>query len=177
MNCNITTGYVPGASVTPSGTCLVPSPGKVILFSPQTIAGTDRSATFTVLPGTGVLIDAYNMVPDLSIFVNRVVVTAECITTGCACGGLDMKVAAGSTPEIVYRNRMNIGNSASYWTLVSFSDEQKKSRNQLLITLPGTYELELEDAAQQLGDMEVEYQSFKLSDVGHLPDSYYGGIA
>ena len=88
-----------------------------------------------------------------------------------------MKAAAGSTPEIVYRNRMNIGNSASYWTLVSFSDEKKKSRNQLLITLPGTYELELEDAAQQLGDMEVEYQSFKLSDVGHLPDSYYGGIA
>ena len=176
MACNITTGITLGASVTPQGTCLVASPGKSILFSPTTPAGTDRSAAFTITPGMGVLIDAYNMVPDLKIFLNRLVVTSECITAGNACDPNDFRKAGGSSPVVVFRERMTLGNNPAYWTLCKFSDEKKYSRLQMLVTVPGTYELELEDPTVQLGDLEVEYQSFKLSDVGHLPDNYYGGI-
>lgn len=175
MDCNIVTGMTLGASVTPSGSCLVASPGKKILFSPQTPAGTDRSETFTVTPGFAILIDAYNMVEDYKIFLDRVIVTSECITAGNACAD-DMRKAAGSDPVIVFRERMTLGNNPAYWTLCKFSDPSKFSRCQLLIAVPGTYQLELQDPAVQLGNLEVEYQQFKLADLGHIPANYFGGI-
>lgn len=209
MACNITTGLTLGATtISSTSTCLVNSPGKVILFSPTTLSGTDRSATFTVTPGMAVLIDAYNMVEDLAIYVNRVVVTSECITSSSACG-CNPKLSQATAPTIVFRERMTIGEYPDDWKLIKYSSDtaevtttdtkvvattvdettttqtivttdtktvEQKSRLQLLITLPGTYELELEDTTQQLGSLEVEYQAFKISDVGHLPDAYYGGV-
>jgi len=177
MACNITTGLTLGASVTPQGTCLVSSPGKVVLFSPTTLSGTDRSVAFTIPAGMGVLIDAYNMVPGYHIYLNRLVVTSECLTAGNACNPEDYSKAGSSQPVVVFRERMTLGNNPDRWSLYKQPDESKgNSRCQLLITVPGTYELELEDVSVQLGDMEVEYKSFKLADVGHLPDVYYGGV-
>lgn len=176
MGCNITTGVTLGASVTPSGSCLVASPGKKILFSPETPAGTDRSETFTVTPGSAILIDAYNMKSDdQKIFLDRVIVTSECITACNACSD-DIKKAAGSAPVIVFRERMTLGNNPAYWTLCKFSDPAKYSRCQMLIAIPGTYQLELQNPDTQLGDLEVEYQVLKLSDLGHIPANYFGGI-
>ena len=74
MGCNIVTGIALGPSVSPKGTCLVSSPGKRILFSPTTPAGTDRSEPITITPGNAILIDAYNMTADLHIYIDRVVV-------------------------------------------------------------------------------------------------------
>lgn len=177
MNCNVQTGYAAGAAVSSSGSCLVASPGKVILFSPTTLAGTDRSAPFTVTPGMAVLIDAYNLETDLHVYVNRLVVTSDCITAGVACNDADMRKAGGSAPTVVFRERMTLGNNPERWSLIKNSDEHIASRCQLYISMPGTYELELEDASVQLnGTMEIEYQAFKAADVGHLPASYYGGI-
>ena len=177
MNCNVQTGYAVGATVSSSGSCLVASPGKVILFSPTTLAGTDRSAPFTITPGMAVLIDAYNLAPDLHVYVNRLVVTSDCITTGVSCNDADMRKAGGSAPTVVFRERMTLGNKQDKWSLIKNSDERVASRCQLYISMPGTYELELEDASVQLnGTMEIEYQAFKVADVGHLPASYYGGI-
>ena len=175
MACNITTGLTLGASITPSGTCLVASPGKVILFSPTTPAGTDRSAPFTVTPGKAVLIDAYNLKENLPIYVNRLVVTSDCIKGGNACDASDFRNAAGSASTIVYRERMTLGTS-NKWRLLKNADDSQPSRLQLLIAVPGTYELELSDATQLLGDLEVEYMEFKVSEVGSLPDIYYGGV-
>lgn len=178
MTCNIQTGYTLGATASSSGSCLVASPGKVILFSPTTLAGTDRSAPFTLTAGMAVLIDAYNLEPDLHIYLNRIVITSDCITAGVACNDADMRKAGGSAPTVVFRERMTLGNNPKKWSLIKPSDDESTDvRCQLYLSIPGTYELELEDASVQLnGAMEVEYQAFKVADVGHLPAAYYGGI-
>ena len=175
MGCNIVTGIALSPSVSPKGTCLVASPGKRVLFSPTTPAGTDRSEPITITPGNAILIDAYNMKVDLHIYIDRVVVTSECITQGNACAD-DMKSAGQASPVIVFRERLTVGNNPDNWTLCKYSDSEKVSRCQLLLAIPGTYQLELESPDEQLGDLEVEYQMFKLSDLGMLPKNYFGGI-
>ena len=175
MGCNIVTGVALSPAFSPKGTCLVSSPGKRVLFSPTTPAGTDRSEPITITPGNAILIDAYNMATDLHIYVIRVVVTSECITQGNACSD-DMKSAGRTAPVVVYRERLTIGNDPDKWTLCKYSDNTKVSRCQLLLAIPGTYQLELESPDEQLGDLEVEAQAFKLSDLGMLPKNYFGGI-
>lgn len=174
MSCNVTTGYSLSASASASsGTCLVATPGKVILFSPETLAGTDRSIPFTITPGNAALIDAYNLTADYHVYLNKAIYTSTCKVQGCAC---DPKSISGiSTPVRMYGERMTLGGNPENWSLIKYSDESKVSRLQLLIAIPGTFELELEDPDAQLGNMEIEMQVFPIKEL-HLPDNYFGGI-
>lgn len=178
MSCNISTGYalnpVPPA---PAGNCVTSAPGKLVLFAPDTLAGTVYSPSFTVLPGNAILIDAYNMTEGFHIYVNRLSITAPCPTTGSSCDNAAMANPYGGPSIIAGQARMTLGNNPDGWTLYKSADETTTaSRLQLLITIPGTYNLELEDTGSQLGMMEVDAQTFSLKGLDCIPAVYHAGV-
>lgn len=176
MSCNIQTGISLVPSAPPAGNCVSSAPGRSVLFAPDTLAGTVYSPSFTVTPGNAVLIDAYNMVEDFHIYVNRLSITAPCSSTGCNCNPADMANAFGGSSIMAGRERMTIGNAPANWALYKSSSDSTQNKTQILITLPGTYELELENTASQLGMMEVDLQQFSLKDIGCIPAVYHAGV-
>ena len=179
MACNIETGYALSNTTVATGDCIVKSPGgKVILFQPETLPGTKYSRAFTVSPGRAVLIDAYNLPFEYKIYTNRLVVSTSCKVQGSNCDPYAMAQAYGNSAMIIFRERMTIGNSLDQWTLENFdqsASNAKPPRLQMLITLPGTYELELEDPDAMLGSLEVELAEYDLAKLGMvLP--YMAGV-
>ena len=177
MSCNISTGYalnpVPPA---PAGNCVTSAPGKIVLFSPETLSGTVYSSSFTVLPGYAAIIDAYNMVEGFHIYVNRLSITAPCPTTGSSCDPVAMANPYGGSSVIAGQARMTLGNNPDGWSLYKSADETATpSRMQMLIAIPGTYNLELEDTGSQLGMMEVDAQMFSLKGIPCIPSVYHAG--
>ena len=176
MSCVVSTGYMRGAPVPVVETdCVVVSPGKFQLFTPDTALGTEYSGTFTLNPGDAVLLDAYNMVEDKHIYVERVVRSSYCPPSGCNCDPVAMHNAAGIDGVIAFVEDMYVGGKR--WALYKSSTDDTANVLQLLIALPGTYRLRLEDCSTQLGSLEVEGLAFKIKDVGHLPDVYFAGVA
>ena len=172
---NVKTGYVRTAeSCSPAGGVMVSTPGKIILFSPETAQGTIFSPSFSVMPGTMVLIDAYNMPEDYHIYLNRIIKSNYAPTVGDSCDPCAMDRAFGVDGKITFRERMTLGGSSEHWSLLKKNDVSQ-SRLQLLITIPGMYELELEDTTM-LGNMEVEYMIWNNSLTPYLPKDYFAGI-
>lgn len=173
---DIQTGYAvqsnPCAAVT--GGVMVPTPGKNILFCPDTPHGTIFSPSFTVVPGQVVLIDAYNMPQDYHIFVNRIVKSNFGPMAGDNCDPCAFDHAFGSDGKITFRERMTLGGSNEHWSLIKRADVSQ-SRLQLMIAVPGIYELELEEA-DMLGTMEVEYLAWDAIILPYLPKEYFAGI-
>lgn len=177
MNCgNISTG-VYAAAATGCGadkSFVVKSPGKVILFSPESPYDDKYSPSFTVKAGVSVLIDAYNMPDDSRIFVNRLVKTTTPPTIGSNCDPCAMHGAYGTNGLVLFRERMRLGCTSEYgWCLQKYTDES--TITQLLINIPGTYELELE-TVDMLGDLEVELMEWSNSATIALPSQYYAGL-
>ena len=173
MICNIETGYdLQQGAVTDTSTCMEDSPGRGILFSPKTPVGTIYSAPVWLDNGRSMLVEAYNMPADKHIFVNRVVLSANCPSAksvGCNCDPLMMQQAYGSPGGIMFRARMKLGNSFD-WKLTA-------EKPQLLIAVPGCYyEFELEDP-DMLGDLEVEYKFIDATKLPNLPACYYAGVS
>lgn len=179
MGCNITTGYSVGAAAASTSNCVITSPGKIVLFDPTTLAGTKRSNPFTIPEGSVGIIDGYNLKEGYHIYLNKLVILSKCVTTGCGCdGNAKIADAMGEKADVAFRSRMTIGNNPGYWSLYNPSDSGQYPRLQMLVAIPGTYELELEDEQAQLMDnmMQVELQISKRSVLGQLPDNYFGGI-
>lgn len=175
MKCDshISTGFVAGPrnSCVPNGNILAASPGRTILFSPETPLDTKFSDTFTVDPGRCVLIDTYNMPFDKAIYVNRVVKSTTRPISGDSCDPCAMAAAYGTRDVIVFRERMMLGSvNGEPWQLVK--TEGGVAIVQMLIVVPGTYELELMDD-NMLGDLEVEYMSFSMEQMPVLPSKYF----
>lgn len=180
MSCNIITGYTVGQD-TRSGddaACVNVSPGKVALITPETPQGTRYTRTFTVPAGDAVLIEAFNLVPEYHVYVNRVVRSSECARSGCACDANDLQSTYKAESSVAFRSRMTLGNNSGRWSLIDFTDVTHGPRLQLLITIPGMYELELEDPDAQLaqGLTWIDYQTFRLDQVGFMPSAYQAGI-
>lgn len=173
MACNISTGFVRpvGRGCVPANDLVIASPGKIILFSPETPQGTVYSPTFTVSSGLAVLLDAYNLPVDKHIYVNRIVKSTTAPAVGDTCDPCAMGTAFDPAGVIVFRERMTLGNPDA-WQLVKTA---AGGVLQLLIVVPGTYELELEDTTM-LGDMEVEYMAWSVETMPDLPSSYFAGI-
>lgn len=174
--CSIVTGY----AVSPMSNCppmegrLLQSPGKNILFSPDTPQGTIFSPSITVTPGKCVLIDAYNMPKDQPIYVNRIVKSTSGPVQVDMCDPCAIKCAAlGAPGTIMFRERMRMGCTGAPWQLLN--SDQTVPVIQLLVAVPGTYELELSDT-NMLGDMEVEYVGWDLSLTPYLPKDYFAGV-
>lgn len=175
MNCGVKTGtlYIPDMP-SPAPDCVVPSPGKVILFSPETNPGVVYSKTFTVTEGNSALLDAYNVQEGKHIYVNRVVRSSYCPPVGDACDPLALSEAKGRDGVIVFRERMTLGSDPSRWHIYRDADPDK-SILQLFIAVPGTYELELEET-EMLGDLEVELQFLKNEALPRFPSDYFAGV-
>lgn len=176
--CDIDTGYIPGgAPLPPSDTCVVSTGGRRVLICPETALDASTTETFSVQPGQAVIIDAYNMVEDKHIYVQRVVRQAYCASVGVACNPRDLR-SVGAAPQgpIAFYERMTLGDP-DLWSLVRASESSGgRSRLQLIIAVPGVYRLELEDPESQLGELEVECMAMDLRDL-HLPDAYFAGVA
>lgn len=178
MACNVVTGYTVNPVPTPDSNCVSVSPGKTILFSPTTIQGTKFSDHFVVGAGDVIIIDAYNMMDGYHIWVNRLVMSSYCRQQGCNCDGDAMANALGRDGAISFSERMTLGNDVNGWSLYRSADPQQYSRLQLIINVPGIYNLELEDPDAMLmpGTLEVEYLRCKASDMMTLPAQYLAGI-
>lgn len=176
MNCGgITTGtYVAGKTVCPTDqSYVVKSPGKTILFSPESNYDEKYSAFFTVKPGYVVLIDGYNIPDNGVIYVNRLVVSTTSLPPGGNnCDPCAMMGAYGTNGIVVFRERMRLGSTDSNGWRLQNVDGVKVS--QMMISVPGTYELELADV-DMLGDMEVEMMEWQLALTSNLPASYFAG--
>lgn len=173
MNCsNISTGsYTTPRPVCPpeQNTPLMKSPGKIIFFSPESPVDIKYSPSVTVEPGQALLITSYNWgnVNDARIYVNTIVKS----TTPPRCGGnncnpCDMAYAYGTDGVIVFRQRMLLGRY--YWFL-------SKQDAQLLIALPGMYELEVSDMEMLGKDLEVE--GIFMPAPHNLPEEYFAGFS
>ena len=181
MRCgsNIVTGaVVPGTGYAmPSNDYIVQSPGKVVLFSPETPQGTIFSRSIAVPAGTAVLIDAYNMPVNHHIWVNRIVKSTTAPFTGDPCDPCAMNAAYGTEGVVVFRERMTLAGGLNSWALIKHDDDRCDVNTvlQLLIVIPGMYELELEDTTM-LGDMEVEYMTWPMTLIPYMPKEYFAGI-
>lgn len=174
MKCGskISTGYpINPMRCGPDDTALMAAPGKVVLFSPETRHGTIYSRSFTVNPGEAVIIDAYNMPEHRNIFVNRLVKSTTGPMTGDTCDPCAMDGAYGTEGRILFRGKMALGGQP--WRLY-YDLSNSAMYTQMIIMIPGTYELELEET-DMLGDMEVEYMTVPLASIMHMPLIYYPG--
>lgn len=172
FGCDISTGY----TVTPSSSMLQPdnrlyqSPGRNILFSPESPQGSVYSSSFTITPGTCVLIDAYNLPENQPIYVNRIVKSTGSVGVPDMCDPCAIQCAAYGLPgTVVFRERMRLGCSKEPWQLIKTADNVT---TQLLIAVPGMYELELSSVGM-LGTLEVEYISWDMRLTVGLPSAYY----
>lgn len=155
--------------------CVSVSPGKVQLFTPDTIPGTEYSQMFVISPGQAVILDSYGLVGGYSIFIERVVRSSFCPPVGCNCSDLDR--AGGQDGVIAYSEVMKLGGNV--WRLYKGATSDDSSAGdilQIVITIPGIYRLRLEDPDAQLGTMEVEAQYVKRCDLGGMPDTYFAGL-
>lgn len=187
MNCGsgVCTGYVKArSSCEPVNKALVASPGKTILFSPESPTDQKYSAAFTVTPGSAVLLEAYNLPVQQNIYVNRIVKSTAAFPVGDACDPCSLTGAYGVDGVIVFRERMTLGNGWKSWVLRREYDipglaggtpSNAQSILQLMVVVPGTYELELEDVSM-LGDLEVEYSVWPVNSMPDLPKEYFAGI-
>lgn len=172
FDCNVATGYVPAPPVpAQGGDCVTTSPGKTLLFTPDTMIGTEYSPIFVILPGQAVILDSYNLVPGYSIFVERLVRSSYCPPVGCACQ--DLSRAGGQDGVTAFAELMKLGGKV--WRLFK-SEDGLSDILQIVMTIPGIYRLKLEDPDAQLGTMEVEAQYCKRADLGGVPDTYFAGL-
>lgn len=176
MNCGrISTGAYVGTGLcdTQAGMVLK-SPGKTILFSPESSYDVKYSPSFTVKAGSAVLVDAYNMPEDSYIYVNRLVKTTTALPVGNNCDPCAMHGAYGTDGVVLFRERMRLGCKDELgWRLQKHTG--KDTISQMLIVVPGTYELELNDVSM-LGDLEVELVEWNLTLTPQLPQNYFAGV-
>lgn len=168
MDCNVVTGYMAGGSSAcpPRAGRIVPPAGRLPLFTPDTPPGTLYSRPITLVAGDIILIDGYNM-PDIQkIFLNRIVIASPEMAMGNNCDPCALDAVYGPGGKIVYRNRMLLG--GRYWTL-------SKTIPQLMVAIPGSYELELE-TVDMLGNMDVGYTTWPAAKTPDLPDKYFATV-
>lgn len=178
MSCgNITTGYFRDTTTTIGDNITTGSPGRVILFSPESPIDIVYSPTFTVVPGSPAFIEAYNMPTDSPIYVNRLVRGSFRPPHATPCPPCNMGAFPGPDGIITARSRMTLGDGQNWWRLIKFGGaDEKKSVLQLMIVIPGLYELEL-SSPNMIGNLQVEYITWNLSLTTPMPSVYYAGIA
>ena len=176
MSCaKISTGaYVNTSTCDAQAGLVYKSPGKVILFSPESPYDVKYSPSFTVKAGSAVLIDAYNMPEDGYIYVNRLVKTTTPLPVGNNCDPCAMHAAYGTGGVVLFRERMRLGCTDELgWRLQKYTD--KATIAQMLVAVPGTYELELDDVSM-IGDLEVELMEWSMELTPYLPREYFAGV-
>lgn len=182
MSCGkISTGYMLGAVNSGNDNSSLSTPGRVVLFSPESSQEDVSSPSFGVEPGQAIFVEAYNMPEGYSIYVNRLVRASYAPPHASPCPPCNMGKFPGPGGIIMYRERMTLGDGSNWWRLYKSSVPNDtgfddRSVLQLLITIPGLYELEL-SSVDMLGDLQVEYITWNLGLTPNLPSVYYAGVA
>lgn len=176
MSCgNISTGFFRGSTRVANDSTPMFTPGRTVLFSSNSPMDMIYSPTFTVEPGLAVLIETYNMPDAFPIYVNRLVRASFAPPTATPCPPCNMEALPGPEGTIMNRERMTLGDGDKWWRLYKNSAGDD-SVLQLMIMVPGLYELELSDR-DMLGDLQVEYITWNLSLTPYMPSVYYAGKA
>jgi len=176
MGCsNVSTGFFRPGSQAGTASQLQAVPGRVSLFTPESPAEEIFSPTFTVDVGNMALIEAYNMPSDFPIYVNRVVRANFIPPTVSSCPPSNMAAFPGRDGIIISRERMTLGGSQLQWQLNKNSTDSSLSILQLMIAIPGVYELEL-SSEDMLGELLVEFILWDSRLTRGLPDAYFAGI-
>lgn len=181
MACNIETGYE-YTPVVQVADCKATTPGRTILFSPDTIPGTETSPAFTIPAGKVGFIETYGLelAPDYHIYLERLVIQPMCPTQVNACGNDVVNMPKGRSYTSFW-GPMTLGNDPEMWSLIKYSGTTESSKTyhdrlQLLVAIPGTYRLRLESTVQQLGSLEVEFSTLNVDDLKGIPSVYYAGV-
>lgn len=146
-------------------------PMTEVFFSPDMPPGRIESRVFRVSPGDVRLISAYNLAPDMPIYLNRVVTGSTAFPSGVPCPSTGTGLSTVSTNVIVYKERMTLG-TVDAWKLVNSSTGESKL--QMLLAIPGEYTLELSDEELlSTGLLFVNGLSWKFSLTTGIPFAYY----
>lgn len=147
-----------------------PTASGTILFDNMSLVDQPYSDIITVEPGEAVLIDAYNIPIGTKLITHKVVIAAyDPITLDAVCTRNKPGLIRPFT--ILQTKPMTIGpDGADGWIL----DENKLD---LLITLPGTYQLECTANPVPTDLLFVSYKKWPLlSTPGGYPSEYLGGF-
>lgn len=151
--------------------------GMRVLFNEYSPRESKLSIPFLVRDKDIALIETYNMPSDYYIYVNRVVWSSPIPITGPMCGTDNACKQMNQEGEVLFRERMTLGYAGlENWSLLKPSTNcAKNPRLQLMIGVPGVYELELQDESM-LGDLLVTYTILSKELTSPLPFDYYAGM-
>lgn len=154
----------------------LPSEIKV-LFHELSPRESKLSNVFPVREKEIAVIETYNMPSGYHIYTNRVIWSSPIPITGPMCGTDNACKQMRQEGEVLFRERMTLGYAGlENWSLYRPSTGcTKNPRLQLIIAVPGVYELELEDESM-LGDLLVTYTIFNKELTSPLPFDYYAGM-
>lgn len=175
-NCNIQTSItVPQQASSVNLVNAPATPGYTPLFTPETPMGTRFSKRFLVPPGQSVLVEAYNLQDDMPIWVNRLIIMSQNHNTGTMCPPCGISPLSPDEAQ-AFRSRLTMGMGEQTWSLINYSGANRPySRLQILIQLPGWYDLELSNT-NMLGTLQVYYSMWDNSLTPNLPVYYYTGV-
>lgn len=140
-----------------------------ILFDQMTPADQVLSDIITIEAGEAVLIDAYEIPVGTSLITHKIVIASyDPATVDAIC--MREQVNLNRPFDIIRDKIMDLGpEGAAGWTLTD-------TRTSLLITLPGTYQLECNTDPVPNEVMHVSYRKWPLLATPHLPKEYLGGF-
>jgi hypothetical protein len=139
-----------------------------ILFAPGSEFSNAVSHVFSVDAGQVIVIDAYNFPEGLTIQLNRVLQAGPGIPTGASCPPCGQPDLDGRA-TIQYEKPMDLGCGSEYWRLT-------QTKTQMVIAVPGSYVLELNEQEFLSTDLYVEYIKHTRAALGQLPEIYFGGV-
>lgn len=139
---------------------------NIPIFTPETPLDCDLSYVIELQSGRTISIDAWNLPENRTIYINRVVVGSFQPLTCDNTNRYAMMSFRGKAGQVIFTKRMDLGNK-DYWKLTS-------EKSQIIWSVPGMYQLELE-STDMLGQvMQVEYSLWP--NMPGMPKEYWGGI-
>lgn len=171
----VDTGYIeykPGNNEYAPGANVIERPPTVrgcILFDHLSHVDQPLSPIIDVEPGDVVLIDAYGISLGLELSVNRVLKAGyDPLSYESACNRHDVPLSRMF--EIFQSKRMALGpKGEAGWTLT-------EDQTQLLIALPGSYQLECNIDPVPTDVLYVTYQKWNQYKLPQLPVAYQAGV-
>jgi hypothetical protein len=137
----------------------LPRSTRLFLFTPESPSEQTLSPKLSIAPGDVVFITAYNMPEDRKIYIRQVTIaTYNPPSSQECCGNAALPWRDGIDVHYV---RMSLG-GVDKWVFTS--DNPQK-----IISLPGTYRLELEDEDMLGQSLQVEYYKWPLTQTPGVP--------
>lgn len=174
---NISTGSYLGFQSRLGDGQLLPAHGRVYFF--DSLSRTDMALSHPVQVSAGqvLLISAYEMPYDMPIWINRLVQANAAPICGDNCQPGVLENAGGPMAQVVRRERMTLGVGQNGWVFNRSSTKPNCSVLQLIVAVPGWYELEVSDLSMLAdGTLIVEGEFWNYNLTQGIPTVYYAGV-